>query len=127
MSLEAEIIQKQNQLNNFAEDWGRSVAQKAKSRIAAQTSDKATGNLQKSLSSKTKKQHGEIERITFQLPRYGVFFHKGVGRGRGINSGNTKPKPFLNESIESELPKLQTFISENYQDRIINHTRALIQ
>jgi hypothetical protein len=62
----------------------------------------------------------------FQLPRYAVMRHKGVGRGRGINSGKTIPDPFLNEVLNNEIPVLSGIVAEHYQDLVLNSSRILI-
>jgi CRISPR/Cas system CSM-associated protein Csm2 small subunit len=122
------IEAEQNKLNNLVEDWTRATTSKMKALLAsAPISDQSTGQAARRTSAAVKKKNNEAERIAFKIPRYVVFFTKGVGRGRGINSGKTKPNPAFNQVLDEEIPKLSQLITDNFQDRIINATNAYIK
>jgi hypothetical protein len=65
---------------------GSYIRQKLKRSVSSLTS-KGKGDLLKSLKLKTKKDYGEIDRLTYQFARHGVFLHKGVGRGYIMQNG----------------------------------------
>ena len=69
-----------DEFNSKVSAWGSATAVKLKTRIMS-LSNKGKGDLVRALRLKTKKDYGEIDRITYTFPRHGVFFHKGVGRG----------------------------------------------
>lgn len=72
--------------NNKITSWvGRTSTQLKRS--IASLSTKGKGELMRSLFGKTKKDFGEIESIVYSFNRYGVFFHKGVGRGYKMVEG----------------------------------------
>jgi len=68
------------EFNKIVTQWGFRTRSLLKSSIAS-LSMKGKGDLMRQLQMKTKKDFGEIDRIIFNFPRHGVFFHKGVGRG----------------------------------------------
>lgn len=49
---------------------------------------------------------GLMDRIGVKMVQHGIFVEKGVGRGRGINSGKTSPQPWFNPVIEEAIPPL---------------------
>jgi hypothetical protein len=73
-----------------------------------------------------KTQSGDFVMAT-QLPKYSVLRHKGVGRGRGINSGKTIPDEFLNRVLDQEMPRLAEIVATHFQDLQVNASRSLIQ
>lgn len=60
----------------------------------------------KSFRGKLKEKYGIPERVRLTFPRHYVFVEKGVGRGRGIASGKTKPKPAINPAITAHIDEL---------------------
>lgn len=56
----------------------------------------------------TKKDFGTgcIRSVGVKIDKHGVFFEKGVGRGRGIGSGKETPNPWFNPVMEKMAPKL---------------------
>lgn len=60
----------------------------------------------KSFRGKLKEKFGIPERVRLTFPRHYVFVEKGVGRGRGINSGKTIPKPAINPAISAHIDEL---------------------
>ena len=94
--------------------------------------------LKKNVSTRSKKDFGEIYLVGFVFPRHGVFVHKGVGRGWQMQGGKVvrvskgeitkdrKPKDWLNSEIEKRLPKLAADISEIKADAVVDATRVKI-
>lgn len=74
----------------------------------------------KSFKGKLKTVYGIPARIRFTFPRHYVFVEKGVGRGRGINSGKTKPKPAINPAIEQHLAELADIAADGCADIAAN-------
>lgn len=60
-----------------------------------------------------------IDKIKISFERHGVFVEKGVGRGRGINSGKTKPQPWFNPVIMEKVPILADELGENAANMIL--------
>lgn len=85
MAVEPEKISTED-YNSRVSEWGYNVAQQLKASIGLLLS-KGKGDLLKSLRTKTKKDFGEIDRITYGFQRHGVFAHKGVGRGYKMIGG----------------------------------------
>ena len=73
------------------------------------------------------KKDGKTDRIIkigVSMAQYAIFKEKGVGRGRGINSGKTDPDPLYNPIMEQEIPKLANELELNTADLL---TKALIR
>ena len=49
---------------------------------------------------------GMVFAIGFSFEQHGIFVEKGVGKGRGINSGKTNPMPWFNPIMDEEVPLL---------------------
>jgi hypothetical protein len=109
---------------------------------------KGKGELVRSLTGITKKDFGQIESIVYNFNRYGVFFHKGVGRGyvmsggkviRGhkvdskilrnrqdrpavIRTGEVKrePKEWFNPILDREVPHLADMVTEMRADMALD-------
>lgn len=60
----------------------------------------------KSFRGTLKEKYGIPERVRLSFPRHYVFVEKGVGKGRGINSGKTTPKPAINPAISAHIEEL---------------------
>lgn len=52
--------------------------------------------------------------ITFE--KHGIYVEKGVGRGRGIDSGKTKPMPWFNPVVELYVPVIAEDLAINAAD-----------
>ena len=85
MAVEPDIVTS-DEYNARVSNWGYHVAQKLKASIGM-LMNKGKGDLLKSLRTKTKKEYGEIDRVTYGFQRHGVFVHKGVGRGYKMIGG----------------------------------------
>jgi|GEM_PF-2873789 len=127
---EAQLIQK---FNALTEDWTRTETMLIKRELqkylgnGKNKNTRLTLKLLHSLSGHARKTKGEVDRIGFKLLRYGIFYHKGVGKGRGIRSGKATPRPFLNDALERDIPKLIEIVSSNFADRAVNQARAQIK
>lgn len=90
---------------------------------------KGKAQLTRSLRLRLRKDYGEINQLTYQFSRHGVFFHKGVGRGYILSGGRVirgskgdslfrtagrnldgplrrRPKEWFNPVLDKEVPKL---------------------
>ena len=66
--------------NHLVDRWGFKTRAQLKASVA-KLSMHGKRKLVTQLQYQTKKDFGEIDRVIFNFPRHGVFFHKGVGRG----------------------------------------------
>jgi len=135
------------QYNERINQWVSQTRSQLKQSIAT-LSMKGKGQLVRSLQGITKKDFGQIESIVFNFNRYGVFFHKGVGRGyvmsggqviRGykvdskilrnrqnkpaiINTGDLKrePKEWFNPILDREVPRLADMVTEMRADMALD-------
>ncbi len=135
--------------NKVVIQWGFRTRSLLKTSIAS-LSMKGKGDLMRQLQMKTKKDYGEIDRVIFNFPRHGAFFHKGVGRGYIIISGrvirgrrnqpskhgsntlentiqhvNTEPirrfpKAWFTPVFEREIPRLADVITRLKADAILD-------
>lgn len=78
-----------DEYNARVSKWGSDVGTKIRNSIRTLTT-KGKGDLLKSLRMKTRKDYGEIDRIGYAFNHYGVFVHKGVGRGYIMEAGVVK-------------------------------------
>lgn len=141
MSYENEI----NEVNSVMNKFRASVRRAGKANIQRMTggssvvrSVQAGPELRKNLSTRARKDYGEIFMVGFVFPRHGVFVHKGVGRGwqmqggkvvrvaKGEYRGEREPKDWLNSEIEKRLPKLADDIVEIKADAVVNATKVKI-
>ena len=79
--------------------------------------------LRKALKTVHRKNAGVINRISFRLPRHGIFRHKGVGRGTKISQvGSTKRQPadFLNDPLEKNIGKLSELVADHQGTMVVN-------
>ena len=147
---------KVQQLNKEVGAWSRKTTNQLKSNIRRLTStstedvkDKAKRtSLLQSLGVRMQRTYGEIDRITFQFHRHGIFLQHGVGRGysrvnkvvvRGkkVKIGKNKndsrtdfksisgiiqrrPKDWLTTTMNKNFEELSDQIGENYADRSVN-------
>lgn len=63
---------------------------------------------------------GILNKISYGMPRSGVFEHKGVSRGHGIDNPRTAKKWF-DIPTEMNLPDLQKIVAENDCNYVINN------
>jgi len=116
----SELQEDTNKLNAYAEDWGRETVNAAKAELRRFLSSEATMESTRKLRSKTKQVGGEVEVIYISnVQRHLIFFHKDVGRGRPVDRAARNPRPWLNNAMDKQTPKLREFLTNNFQDRVI--------
>lgn len=129
--------------NNDVRSWGQKTRRKLVSSIK-QLTQKGKGDLVKHLRMKTKKDYGLVDRVTYQFPRHGVFFHKGTGKGykitggvlRRVPSGKNKtltsssikrvPAEWFNPVINDNVDSLADMVAKHMADAAVNATRLKI-
>ena len=123
----SEILKKIEDHNKIVETWTPKVRTKIKSNVLRSMKDGKTKpfilrgknkeqkelKLANSITSKHRKESGEIDRVTFNFEKHGVFVQKGVGKG------NRTPKDWFNNILESEIPELADKIAELNADAFI--------
>ena len=67
-----------------------------------------------------KDRDGLLNKISYGMPRSGVFVHKGVSRGHGIDNPR-KAKKWFDIPTEMNLPNLQKIVAENDVNYVINN------
>lgn len=72
--------------------------------------------LEKSIGFGLKRDFGQVSRVNFRMARHGIFFERGVGRSRKVNSANTRPHPFIKPILDPAIDELATIIAEGYAD-----------
>lgn len=127
MNQQVNIQQDIDKLNNFCDDLARETEEDIKLWLAKETSDNATGETLNKTKGEAVKEQGEVQKLRYKIKRSLVFFVKGVGKGRGINSGHTKPHPGFNQVVNNSAKKLSAFVTENYMDRIVNISKGEIK
>jgi hypothetical protein len=129
--------------NKDVQAWAYKVRSTLKSNIQS-SAGKGKGELSRSLKSNLRKDHGEIDSISYKFPRHGVFFQKGVGRGhimqggkvvRGVKSkkvvrfldGPVKrsPQDWFNRTLENELPKLADIVANHKANEAVVRTAGM--
>lgn len=66
---------------------------------------------------------GAVNRLGFTMKRHGIYREKGVGRGRGINSGKTIGPPWYNPAIDANINELADDIATVTGDVIAGSLR----
>ena len=95
--------------------------------------------LAQSITSKTKRNYGEIDTITYSFERHGVFVHKGVGRGYEAQGGFVirtakgpltkarKPVEWFNPILDAYIPELADEIAKVNADAVLNAASVKIR
>jgi hypothetical protein len=116
-----ELIQYQNAV---IRKWGVDMARKdlpggvRAAGIKSSTPSKPFG-LKVNFYAEKKGGYGPVKRIGFSLSKVGVYQEKGVGRGRGIHSGKTTPKPWFNPTISKNIQELADSLAFITGDTIV--------
>lgn len=118
-------------LNAMAKSWAEAVSSKLKAELSSQHVQ-ATGKLQRIIKHSLKYHAGDVNRISWRVPRYGIMVEKGVGRGVGMKDGKRfdkskngnslsrrKPKPWFSKVLDSELPKLADIVAKEKADQVV--------
>lgn len=75
--------------------------------------------LSKAIKNTVSKKNGLASRIGYKMPRSGVFVHKGVSRGHGINNPRTA-KEWFEPPIDANLDELRDIVADGQGTLIIN-------
>lgn len=122
--------------NDIVRQWIPKVRRKLKSNARAfpdgkeqsfvQRPGRTEKKLHKSITTKTRKEHGEIYSVTFQFERHGVFVHKGVSRGHPAGNERTAFEWF-NPVLEQYIPELADNIAKINADAALNSAKMIIR
>lgn len=114
----------ENNRELLVQSWGRETLVKLKANISATGITYSNPSSLKRVGVKFRRKRGEIDRISFNMPRHGIFVHLGVGRGTPKSKiGQTKrqAKEWFNPVIEKEIDKLADGLAENTAETISNN------
>jgi hypothetical protein len=129
--------------NNDISNWGRGTRQKLINSVK-KLSQKGKGDLVKSIKLNTHKMYGLVDRLSYRFLRYGVFFHKGTGRGykmtggvvvrvpsaknKTLNDSSIKREPveWFNPVIDDNINDLANRVANHMADAAVNATRMKI-
>ena len=121
----------QASFNREVSAWGRLSAASMKDNINSLRNSKLSDlskqmGLAAMLHSKVRKEYGEVTNVSFKFYRYGVFYHKGVGRGNpagssaGTKALNRVAKPWLNPVLDSRVDALADIAQKYFPEKSIN-------
>jgi hypothetical protein len=88
-------------VNAIVEDWRKDTTSILKGEAGRYSSREFRVRSAKKID-----EYGEIKYIGLKIDKSGVFYEKGVGRGRGIGTGKETPTPWFNPVIEKQMPIL---------------------
>lgn len=77
--------------------------------------------LKNSITKKIRMRNGAIDKISYGMPRSGVFVHKGVGKGRPITSSKLKAKRWYSNPTNRNYSELQNIVAEEDATFIVNN------
>lgn len=69
---------------------------------------------------------GQVSRINFRLVRHGIFFERGVGKGRKASSGKTIPHPFIRPVLDPAIDELADLIASNAADSAVAEIKFVV-
>jgi len=134
--------------NQLAQRWTSMVQQHLRGAATLFTNGKdgtvhkpgrSEKKLDQSITGKTKKDFGVVDRITFTFERHGVFVHKGVGRGYQMQGGMVvrtakskttevrQPAEWFNPVLDQALPELADKLAEINADAVVKATGMMIK
>lgn len=101
------------EFNDIARDWSHDTLKRLLDKVR-DLNIVHTGALFRKLKYKLGYDFGEVEKIAYGFPRYGVFVAKGVGKGRPVGSASAKQhaRQWFNPVLDDELPKLASRYAE---------------
>ena len=127
-----QLQQSQNQIiNKWVPKVRRNLVNNARRFVNGKTESfvqrpgRTEKKLAESIASKTRKDSGVIDVITYQFERHGVFVHKGVSRGHPITNPRNADDWF-NAPLERYLPELADSLAEVNTNAVVNATRMKI-
>jgi len=80
--------------------------------------------LQNSITRKYRMKNGMIDKLSFGMPRSGIFRHKGVGKGTPISRvGQTTRRParWYSNPVDRNMPALQKIVADNDCTYVVNN------
>ena len=95
--------------------------------------------LEESIQSKTQKDYGVINCISYSFERHGIFVHKGVGRGYQMQGGMVtrvakskttevrQPAEWFNPVLDQALPELADKLAEINADAVVKVAGMMIK
>ena len=83
-----------------------------------QVAIKAEKPLVPSLKVRLRKKGGELTGVGWTFSRHGIFFERGVGKGRPVGSAaaNKAARPWLFPTIDSEIESFANLLEQKYAD-----------
>jgi len=127
------IIEEQNEI---VKKWTPKVRQKlrastrrfvnGKTQSMVQRPGRSEEKLRKSIRSRFGKDGQEIELISFNFERHGVFVHKGVSRNHPISNPRDK-SDWFNSTLDKLIPELADNVADVNAEASVNATRMKIQ
>lgn len=88
--------------------------------------DKEYKPLAKSIGFALKEDFGQVSRVNFRLVRHGIFFERGVGRGRKASGGKTTPHPFIKPVLDPAIDQLADIIASEYADSAVGEIKFIV-
>lgn len=83
-------------------------------------------SLEKSLGFGLKKDAGQVSRVNFRMVRHGVFYERGVGKGRKAGASNTRPHPFIKPTLDPAIDQLAEIIASEYADLAVGEIKFVV-
>lgn len=114
--------------NDKIEGWGKTNLSSIKSTIEALDIKHVAKSpnpisLKNNITLKTyKDRDGKITKIGYGMPRSGVFVHKGVSRGHGIDNPR-QAKKWFDIPTEINMPDLQAIVAEEDCTYVVNNLK----
>jgi hypothetical protein len=110
-----------DELNRLVGNWGKARVEDMKDYIAREDI-MHEGDLYDAIRPFIYKTYGKVAVIKFEMPRYGVFVEKGVGKGypmgmAAMGLGARIPKPWFSQAItDREIDELAGIVGDEYEE-----------
>lgn len=117
MPIETPIAHKLEKLEKEVRAWSSLTRKDLLIQLAALGLEQQS-ELVKSVRAKLFKRQGDLEGAAFSFIRHGIFFERGVGKGRPVGSPQAQraAKPWLKPVIPEAVEKLADVLVEEYAD-----------
>lgn len=117
MPIETPIAYKLEKLEKEVRRWSSITRKDLLTQLASLDLEQQS-ELVKSVRAKLFKRQGDLEGAAFSFVRHGIFFERGVGRGRPVGSAKAErlAKPWLKPVIPGAVEKLADVLVEEYAD-----------
>lgn len=135
------MAEKYDQLNESVAGWAKEQARAmrrlvgqmtlknkhaARKRAWLKANDPEYKQLEKSIGFGLRKDAGQVSRINFKLARHGIFYERGVGKGRKVNASNTRPHPFIKPTLDPAIDLLAEIIASEYADITVGEIKFVV-